>query len=421
MKTVWSKKMIALAVVWMLALVALGTGAETVNAAFVLDEEITTDTLILREGDVWEIRNSNIDPLISQEAVAANTSISRVYPTGGSWDGSITEGEYLAGTYRIKIGNKATREVIDIKYYTEEEYLIKIHEFINGKFDEIYGTKVTWTESGSPFYLCAQKAGETFISIPKYHIGTDTDFVEVNLLIPVIIEAATSEGTEPEAQPGVQPESQPGNDAENVIFYEPIPIETEHVLSNGEEVRMIIEQGNPNEYVIGRKDVVQSGWRFYCDEIIVGQGYDIAKQSIETQIGKDCKFKMYDMGLISWDDTTVSKLTSNINVTILLNDSFEIREDRVPMVYGVDLGTGTLSKCDTVMDGRFVTFATNHFSYYVVVEQEASAGPALERDTSVTSTTSPKTADMSMIPAMMMAVSSMGVAVMAWKKRKSFS
>lgn len=198
-----------------------------------------------------------------------------------------------------------------------------------------------------------------------------------------------------------------------------VPVESEHVLPSGEEVRMI-NAGNPYVYVIGDPEVVPTGASFSNAPVIAGDGYTLPVNAVEKYVGTGLEMAVYQMNLTAADGVAITQLGDYINVTLPIPASISLDEGKTIVMYRYE-DNGTLTRCDTVVDGNLVTFATNHFSLYVMVEQDASAGPALVRGTSGTTgssaTTSPKTADMSMVPAMMVAISAMGTAVVAMKKK----
>jgi len=197
---------------------------------------------------------------------------------------------------------------------------------------------------------------------------------------------------------------------------EVVPVEQEVVLPSGEEVRMI-NAGSPYVYVIGDPEVVPTGASFRNAPVMAGDGLTLPTAAVEKYVGAGLETAVYEMNLTAADGAAITQLGDYINVTLPIPASITLDEGKTIVMYRYE-NNGTLTRCDTVVDGNMVTFATNHFSLYIMVEQDASAGPAVVRGTSGSSAaTSPKTADMSMIPAMMTAISGMGIAVLAMKKK----
>lgn len=202
------------------------------------------------------------------------------------------------------------------------------------------------------------------------------------------------------------------------VEYVPMPVEQEVVLPSGEEVRMINVKGNPYVYIIGNPEVVPTGATFKNSQIIVGDGYTLPVAAVEKYVGKGLEVAVYQMDLLSAEGVAITQLGDYINVTLPIPADITLDEGKTIVMYRYE-DNGTLTRCNTVVDGNMVTFATNHFSFYVMVEQDASAGPSLVTGTSGASstTTSPKTADMNMLPAMMTAIAGMGIAVVAMRKK----
>lgn len=216
------------------------------------------------------------------------------------------------------------------------------------------------------------------------------------------------------------PSSSSGGSFAPVEEYVPMPVEQEVVLPGGEEARMI-NAGSPYVYVIGDPEVVPTGASFRNAPVIAGDGLTLPTAAVEKYVGAGLETAVYEMNLTAADGAAITQLGDYINVTLPIPASITLDEGKTIVMYRYE-DNGTLTRCDTVVDGNMVTFATNHFSLYIMVEQDASAGPAVVRGTSGSSNgsataTSPKTADMSMIPALMTAISGMGIAVLAMKKR----
>jgi len=212
------------------------------------------------------------------------------------------------------------------------------------------------------------------------------------------------------------PFAAPTSDSSASSAPEVVPVEQEVVLPSGEEVRMI-NAGSPYVYVIGDPEVVPTGASFRNAPVMAGDGLTLPTAAVEKYVGAGLETAVYEMNLTAADGVAITQLGDYINVTLPIPASITLDEGKTIVMYRYE-ANGTLTRCDTVVDGNMVTFATNHFSLYIMVEQDASAGPAVVRGTSGSSAaTSPKTADMSMVPAMMTAISGMGIAVLAMKKK----
>ena len=81
----------------------------------------------------------------------------------------------------------------------------------------------------------------------------------------------------------------------------------------------------------------------------------------------------------------------------------ELAANETIRVYRVE--NGKLYKCDTAVADGQITFATNHFSTYILVKQNIAL--------------SPKTGDVSMMPVVAM-ILAMGTAVVVFNRKRAF-
>ena len=189
------------------------------------------------------------------------------------------------------------------------------------------------------------------------------------------------------------------------------PTEQPVVLPNGESAVMVTTKGDPNVYVIGDPEVVPAGTTFSSEPVTSGASYDASASAVSKYVGAGLEIAVFEMNLTAANGAQITQLGDYINVTLPIPAHITLDPGKTLVVYRVE--NGRLVRCDTAVDGGFLTFATNHFSTYVIVEQDASAGPALIKG----SANSPKTMDASMLPVMMGAVAIMGAAVVATKKK----
>lgn len=171
------------------------------------------------------------------------------------------------------------------------------------------------------------------------------------------------------------------NNAPSPAPVTPPPVESEHTLANGKEVRMVTLKNDSTVYVIGAREVVPAGAIFECDNLTSGTQFEAAAKAVTKKFGA-VNFKVYDMNLFNASYQKMSKLNDYINVTFSIPEGMVTRDGDTIVVYA--LSNGKLVKCDTAVANGQVTFATNHFSTYVAVE--------------INTMTSPKTGDTSMMP-----------------------
>ena len=183
----------------------------------------------------------------------------------------------------------------------------------------------------------------------------------------------------------------------------PVVGESEHTLPSGEEVRMITTSDDSEVYVIGHPDLVPTGAEFASEQQTSGAIYDAAAAVVKNKIGNNVPFVVYEMDLTDAAGQAINQLKGYINVTLPIPADMELAANETIRVYRVE--NGKLYKCDTAVANGQVTFATNHFSTYILVKQNIAL--------------SPKTGDVSMMPVVAM-ILAMGAAVVVFNKKRAF-
>ena len=182
----------------------------------------------------------------------------------------------------------------------------------------------------------------------------------------------------------------------------PVVGESEHTLPDGQEVRMITTDSDSEVYVIGHPDLVPTGATFASEQQTSGDIYDSAAAVVKTKIG-NVPFLVFEMNLTNAAGQAIDQLKGYINVTLPIPEDMELAANETIRVYRVE--NGKLYKCDTAVANGQVTFATNHFSTYILVKQNIAL--------------SPKTGDVSMMPVVAM-ILAMGAAVVVYNKKRAF-
>ena len=158
----------------------------------------------------------------------------------------------------------------------------------------------------------------------------------------------------------------------------------QEVTSGGTDYRVLESQQIKGAEVVAEADVVPTGADF---EIVIAVNGTPAHERAEAAVNqylKDNKgFVVYEMSLTAENGTVIEQLSDYINVTIPIPEGLTLGEGERFVVYRVE-ADGTLTRCVTASANGRITFATNHFSTYVVTVESISS-------------TSPKTAD-AMLP-----------------------
>ena len=89
-----------------------------------------------------------------------------------------------------------------------------------------------------------------------------------------------------------------------------------------------------------------------------------------------------EINLTDAANTQIHQLNGYVQVSVPMPANITVKEGKAIVVYRLE-DDGTLTRCDTTVENGVITFKTNHFSTYIVAEED------------VTAVTSPKTEDVS--------------------------
>lgn len=152
---------------------------------------------------------------------------------------------------------------------------------------------------------------------------------------------------------------------------EPSSNETTYKTEDGTIMRKIEASGEASAEVRGREELIPSGTRFLVSPVASGSWFEkvmaFAKEQKNLTNGR-----VFDMRLVDGNDVEIHQLEGYVTVTIAIPEDMKRKENSKLTVYRVE-EDGTMVKCYTsVKDGK-VSFNTNHFSTYLLAEEEASA------------------------------------------------
>lgn len=150
---------------------------------------------------------------------------------------------------------------------------------------------------------------------------------------------------------------------------------------SGQSMNRIFAEGNGDISVVGAEAYIPSGAKFASAELTSGDVYNRAAQIVSQKISGATGFRIFDMNLVDASNVAIHQLNGYINVTLPIPDGLSADNGKRLVTYRIE-EDGSLTKCDTATSNGYLTFATNHFSTYVIVE-EASA----------TAQTAPKTGE----------------------------
>ena len=102
----------------------------------------------------------------------------------------------------------------------------------------------------------------------------------------------------------------------------------------------------------------------------------------KAQVSGLGEFSVMEINLTDAANTQVHQLNGYVQVSVPMPANITVKEGKAIVVYRLE-DDGTLTRCDTTVENGVITFKTNHFSTYIVAEED------------VTAVTSPKTEDVS--------------------------
>lgn len=148
---------------------------------------------------------------------------------------------------------------------------------------------------------------------------------------------------------------------------------------SGQNMRRIFAEGNGDISIVGAEDYIPSGAKFTSTELMSGDIYNQAAQIVSQKISGATGFRVFDMNLVDASNVAIHQLKGYINVTLPIPDGLSADNGKRLVTYRIE-EDGSLTKCDTATSNGYLTFATNHFSTYVIVEEEAATSPKTGED-----------------------------------------
>lgn len=128
--------------------------------------------------------------------------------------------------------------------------------------------------------------------------------------------------------------------------------------------------------------VLPTGAVIVAATVSSGAAYEKAVEVIKAQVSGLGEYSVMEINLTDAANTQVHQLNGYVQVTVPMPANITVKEGKAIVVYRLE-DDGTLTRCDTTVENGVITFKTNHFSTYIVAEED------------VTAVTSPKTEDVS--------------------------
>lgn len=129
-------------------------------------------------------------------------------------------------------------------------------------------------------------------------------------------------------------------------------------------------------------NVLPTGATIAAATVTSGAAYEKAVEVIKAQVSGLGEYSVMEINLTDAANTQVHQLNGYVQVSVPMPANITVKEGKAIVVYRLE-DDGTLTRCDTTVENGVITFKTNHFSTYIVAEED------------ITAVTSPKTEDVS--------------------------
>lgn len=325
--------------------------------------KVATVGITLKVGEAFGVSTENIDVLLAQTGYSYKSATPKIF----FGDKVEMDSAYLTPAAGVGVYEVATGQTIDLLYVADAEWPALIEQLESGALDSKYGTEVGLVEEaeGQYYYARADKAGKASIIIEEYEV---TSGRTISVKIPVTITEAGASSPS-----GGSPSPTPETVTPAPSIPTPPPVESEHTLPGGEEVRMVTVKGDSEVYVIGNPALIPEGSTFESVDVTSGDTYTKAAKAIQNKFGA-ASFVVFEMNLTDASNQAIHQLAGYINVTVPIPAGIELGEGETIRVYRLETN-GKLTRLDTAVEDGQVTFATNHFSTYIFVKENAMMSP----------------------------------------------
>ena len=190
---------------------------------------------------------------------------------------------------------------------------------------------------------------------------------------------------EPKPEDPKPEEPKPEEPKDEVIKEEGSGIEREDVViaednknnevvkeADGKETVVLGNDKMPDLTIKAETTVVDEDAFFVRQYLVEGELFKETVAQMEKKLKEVENFKMVEINLYSGEGTQMTQLKGYVEVTIPVPTDIKVKEGNVLAVYRVN-DDGSFTNCNaTIKDGK-LTFRTNHFSTFVIVEQAKTA------------------------------------------------
>lgn len=150
--------------------------------------------------------------------------------------------------------------------------------------------------------------------------------------------------------------------------------ESTYTSDAGQAMRRIAADGNSTIAIDGATEYLPAGVKFASAQLTSGDTYNFVSELVSQKISGATGFRVFEMNLTDASGAAVHQLNGFINVTLPIPEGLSASDGKRLVVYRIE-DDGTLTRCETATRDGYLTFATNHFSTYVIVEEAAVTSP----------------------------------------------
>lgn len=116
--------------------------------------------------------------------------------------------------------------------------------------------------------------------------------------------------------------------------------------------------------------------------ITSGAVYERAEAAVKENIRGLGQFAVMEINLKDASNVQIHELNGYVQVSMPIPANINAEAGKTIAVYRLE-DNGTLTRCQTTVENGVITFSTNHFSTYIVVEEDIAASPKTGDNTHV--------------------------------------
>ncbi len=120
--------------------------------------------------------------------------------------------------------------------------------------------------------------------------------------------------------------------------------------------------------------VLPAGTTISSASVTSGEVYEKAASVVKEKIKGLGQFAVMEINLTDASNVQIHELNGYVQVSIPVLSNIGVNSGKTIAVYRLE-DDGRLTRCQTTVENGVITFLTNHFSTYIVVEEDAIASP----------------------------------------------